>query len=113
MERPQSCRCSEDSLESPPSDLWSIRVSSRPPGQCRLKEDRKSTRLNSSHVEISYAVFCLKKKIEKFGDGVRRITGGYGADIVIDGNRCDVLKDAFGALVLIRTIITLGNSTTR
>src|SRR5204863_3190142 len=27
--------------------------------------DRKSTRLNSSHVEISYAVFCLKKKKEK------------------------------------------------
>src|SRR5690606_41714444 len=27
-----------------------------------LKEDRKSTRLNSSHVKISYAVFCLKKK---------------------------------------------------
>src|SRR5699024_6477945 len=28
-------------------------------------EDRKSTRLNSSHVSISYAVFCLKKKITK------------------------------------------------
>src|SRR5690349_22069796 len=28
-------------------------------------EDRKSTRLNSSHVEISYAVFCLKKKTKK------------------------------------------------
>src|SRR5690606_40799638 len=28
-------------------------------------EDRKSTRLNSSHVKISYAVFCLKKKKEK------------------------------------------------
>src|SRR5690349_22218542 len=28
----------------------------------RLGIDRKSTRLNSSHVEISYAVFCLKKK---------------------------------------------------
>src|SRR5207253_8427612 len=28
----------------------------------RVKEDRKSTRLNSSHVAISYAVFCLKKK---------------------------------------------------
>src|SRR5690349_23392929 len=28
----------------------------------RLSGDRKSTRLNSSHVEISYAVFCLKKK---------------------------------------------------
>src|SRR5690606_42004250 len=27
------------------------------------REDRKSTRLNSSHVKISYAVFCLKKKI--------------------------------------------------
>src|SRR5690606_40798394 len=27
-----------------------------------LEEDRKSTRLNSSHVKISYAVFCLKKK---------------------------------------------------
>src|SRR5690625_5529095 len=27
--------------------------------------DRKSTRLNSSHVAISYAVFCLKKKIKK------------------------------------------------
>src|SRR5690606_39334114 len=27
-----------------------------------LKTDRKSTRLNSSHVKISYAVFCLKKK---------------------------------------------------
>src|SRR5690606_41614987 len=29
------------------------------------KEDRKSTRLNSSHVKISYAVFCLKKKKKK------------------------------------------------
>src|SRR5438874_12170174 len=28
----------------------------------RAQRDRKSTRLNSSHVEISYAVFCLKKK---------------------------------------------------
>jgi len=28
-------------------------------------EDRKSTRLNSSHITISYAVFCLKKKIKK------------------------------------------------
>src|SRR5690606_41836017 len=27
----------------------------------RLRKDRKSTRLNSSHVKISYAVFCLKK----------------------------------------------------
>src|SRR5690606_41175815 len=31
-------------------------------GRWRLCQDRKSTRLNSSHVKISYAVFCLKKK---------------------------------------------------
>src|SRR5690625_7678264 len=31
----------------------------------KLELDRKSTRLNSSHVAISYAVFCLKKKITK------------------------------------------------
>src|SRR3712207_8281615 len=29
---------------------------------CTLSRDRKSTRLNSSHANISYAVFCLKKK---------------------------------------------------
>src|SRR5437870_9284356 len=40
----------------------------RPVGSCRAEDrnrgrgDRKSTRLNSSHVAISYAVFCLKKK---------------------------------------------------
>src|SRR5690606_41908837 len=33
-------------------------------GDCSLT-DRKSTRLNSSHVKISYAVFCLKKKKKK------------------------------------------------
>src|SRR3989475_2421604 len=30
-----------------------------------MREDRKSTRLNSSHSQISYAVFCLKKKKKK------------------------------------------------
>src|SRR2546426_6677690 len=34
------------------------------PGDCRPR-DRKSTRLNSSHLVISYAVFCLKKKKNK------------------------------------------------
>src|SRR3989442_7592724 len=33
-----------------------------PPGVGPAQGDRKSTRLNSSHVRISYAVFCLKKK---------------------------------------------------
>src|SRR5258707_3832788 len=39
-----------------------------PPGELRdagRREDRKSTRLNSSHANISYAVFCLKKKNNK------------------------------------------------
>src|SRR5690242_21451330 len=31
----------------------------------RIRRDRKSTRLNSSHMSISYAVFCLKKKKKK------------------------------------------------
>src|SRR2546430_4438660 len=34
-----------------------------PNGEPLLARDRKSTRLNSSHSQISYAVFCLKKKI--------------------------------------------------
>src|SRR5207253_10770982 len=34
----------------------------QPLGEELWQEDRKSTRLNSSHVAISYAVFCLKKK---------------------------------------------------
>src|SRR5690349_4395054 len=38
-----------------------------PEAVAKFIQDRKSTRLNSSHVEISYAVFCLKKKIERGG----------------------------------------------
>src|SRR5690349_23866568 len=39
------------------------RAMAKPAGPRRSRRtDRKSTRLNSSHVEISYAVFCLKKK---------------------------------------------------
>src|SRR3954469_7524970 len=38
------------------------------------KGDRKSTRLNSSHVEISYAVFCLKKKKKATQTTRRRAT---------------------------------------
>src|SRR5436305_7857385 len=37
-------------------------LSGSPPGVQGWPGDRKSTRLNSSHVRISYAVFCLKKK---------------------------------------------------
>src|SRR5438874_10530847 len=51
------------------SDRALVRLSSSmfcsPHHSSGLKRDRKSTRLNSSHVEISYAVFCLKKKKKK------------------------------------------------
>src|SRR5690606_40766075 len=45
--------------------LWlaARRATAGVPG--RFQIDRKSTRLNSSHVKISYAVFCLKKKNHK------------------------------------------------
>src|SRR5437868_15283336 len=41
------------------------RQSLNPGCQYGVNGDRKSTRLNSSHVSISYAVFCLKKKKKK------------------------------------------------
>src|SRR5690349_23580965 len=45
--------------------LGFAKVSMRRHPHVRAHRDRKSTRLNSSHVEISYAVFCLKKKKKK------------------------------------------------
>src|SRR6266508_5447519 len=50
-------------FRSPPGERGA--AGAEPPaagGQGHRHEDRKSTRLNSSHVAISYAVFCLKKK---------------------------------------------------
>src|SRR5207253_6911895 len=45
------------------------------PSDVALLGDRKSTRLNSSHVAISYAVFCLKKKkIKIMQSSIRTIT---------------------------------------
>src|SRR3712207_8593072 len=38
------------------------RADARARGGGEVRQDRKSTRLNSSHANISYAVFCLKKK---------------------------------------------------
>src|SRR2546430_8192736 len=45
--------------------------SERHPVACEPRADRKSTRLNSSHSQISYAVFCLKKKIHAPASGPR------------------------------------------
>src|SRR6516225_7936801 len=44
-----------------------------PNAECAKEPDRKSTRLNSSHMSISYAVFCLKKKT-KADDSVHLCT---------------------------------------
>src|SRR2546422_2688889 len=55
-------------IESYPNDddLWEIPAEiANPGGNLALHLDRKSTRLNSSHGYISYAVFCLKKKKTK------------------------------------------------
>src|SRR5690242_21491578 len=49
-------------------EVMSFQASSRNYNAAGLQEDRKSTRLNSSHMSISYAVFCLKKKSsDQFG----------------------------------------------
>src|SRR5690349_23091700 len=61
-------------IERDMNELWTatadaireaIALSGRPANDIQAISDRKSTRLNSSHVEISYAVFCLKKKKKK------------------------------------------------
>src|SRR3712207_7892349 len=49
-------------------------------GLRRAIRDRKSTRLNSSHANISYAVFCLKKKIKRKTKGEPGIKAGGNLD---------------------------------
>jgi NADPH2:quinone reductase len=50
----------------------------------------------------------IDTSFEKLGHGVSRITGGYGADIVIDGVAGEVLNEALGALALDGSLTTLG-----
>src|SRR5258708_22003043 len=63
MEFPDSCRPGNPSWRTAPGriDFQMLRRNASVPSQ----QDRKSTRLNSSHQIISYAVFCLKKKKKK------------------------------------------------
>src|SRR5690554_7018661 len=50
---------------SPEPRVWRELWLALSPWLTALGVDRKSTRLNSSHVRISYAVFCLKKKTQR------------------------------------------------
>src|ERR1022692_4225466 len=56
--------------------------------------DRKSTRLNSSHLVISYAVFCLKKKKNDFADKLRLHAAAHQGGLALEGcqRRVEVLQ---------------------
>src|SRR5438067_4452167 len=58
----RSCSCGLQLTDAFAFSFASISGQSYRRDACTALSDRKSTRLNSSHVSISYAVFCLKKK---------------------------------------------------
>src|SRR3712207_8811474 len=58
---PQS-RCAEQIESLTPREVEVLNLLSQGQTNPQIAQDRKSTRLNSSHANISYAVFCLKKK---------------------------------------------------
>src|SRR3712207_8932238 len=60
LEQPGRGRPTEDAVEQRGGEAPPIRAGDTVRAQANV--DRKSTRLNSSHANISYAVFCLKKK---------------------------------------------------
>src|SRR5256885_11318623 len=64
--RPQAAAMEQALQDARPRERLQVRAGLAQPqsaqGDLADPEDRKSTRLNSSHLVISYAVFCLKKK---------------------------------------------------
>src|SRR6201982_1933633 len=67
-----------------------------PPNRLRRNTDRKSTRLNSSHPSIAYAVFCLKKKQQRYlgHDGCERLLPETRRDGLYGGQRTLYLSEA-------------------
>src|SRR5438045_5090717 len=61
-------------------------VPSMVPAPATAQSDRKSTRLNSSHLGISYAVFCLKKKKKTTSN--RKVTRDYNNRTIENDDRC-------------------------
>jgi len=55
----------------------------------------------------------INTSLEQLGDGVRRLTDGYGADIIVDGIGGEVLSEAVKAFALGGSLITLGYSASR
>jgi NADPH:quinone reductase len=75
-----------------------------------------SSTTNSTKAERAKALGfheVIDTSLEKLGDGVRRITDGYGADIVIDGIGGEVLSEALKALAVGGSLTTLGYSASR
>src|SRR2546421_2522583 len=76
----------------------SATCSCQPTGTSRATGDRKSTRLNSSHDQISYAVFCLKKKNNLTTD---RPTAQANARISHDGDSVQLPVSVNAALTYV------------
>src|SRR5256886_3135348 len=83
-------------------------------GPRRLAEpDRKSTRLNSSHSQISYAVFCLKKKESSVGSSGGDSAGAVGTAqpaCIVGGDaaHADGIAGILGLVSLYRTALGCG-----
>src|SRR3712207_7813572 len=74
----QATQLMQDQLNSVGFDVSIEEVDANAWWDKLIGADRKSTRLNSSHANISYAVFCLKKKRPRQGRRDRCACGGVG-----------------------------------
>src|SRR2546430_5960255 len=74
MPKERGCKCGSALAHAILTDRAKIPQATRE--RLKLIIDRKSTRLNSSHSQISYAVFCLKKKISQNDAPAHRSHGG-------------------------------------
>jgi NADPH2:quinone reductase len=72
-----------------------------------------TNRAKAAHAKNAGFDEVIDTSLEKLSDGVRRITGGYGADIVIDGVGGDVLGEALWALASNGNLTTLGYAADR
>src|SRR5206468_5934259 len=62
--------------------------------------DRKSTRLNSSHDQTSYAVFCLKKKTDTTLEGLAKLRPTFSTDATVTTGSSSGITAAVAAMVL-------------